>query len=148
MQLEENFEKIYRDFRLHIYKRVFSVLGEREGSLSATEFFAVETIGLMGEPTVGEFAEALSITSSLAAYKVRQLVEKGYINKVSADDKRSFKLQVTDKFTRYYHQENSYGSYIFKLLSKTLNREELEFTDKLFKKFVKTIETNGGGQND
>ncbi len=145
MELTSNFEKIYKNFRLQIYKRVFAILGEREGSLSATEFFAVETIGLMGEPTVGEFAEALSITSSHASYKVRQLVEKGYIEKIATEDKRSFKLCVTEKFTKYYHSENSYGNYIFEILSKSLTQEEIEFTDKLFKKFVNTIE---GEQND
>lgn len=140
--IAENFEKIYADFRLQLYKHIFSVLGEREGSLSVTEFFVVETIGLMGSPTVSEFAEALSISSSLAAYKVRQLVEKGYVKKQVTEDRRSFRLTVTDKFYKYYHQENSYGSYIFGTLSKTLTEEELEFTDRLFEKFVNTIEEN------
>ena len=47
MDIEKNFEKIYRNFRLHLYKYIFEALGEREGSLTVTEFFAVETIGLM-----------------------------------------------------------------------------------------------------
>ena len=141
-ELENNFEKIYRDFRLHLYKHIFEILGEREGSLTVTEFFAVETIGLMGSPTVSEFAECLSITSSHAAYKVRQLVEKGYVNKIPTEDKRTFRLEVTEKFNGYYHKENSYGNYIFNLLSKSLTEEELEQTDELFKKFVLTIEEN------
>lgn len=138
--IEENFEKIYRNFRLHLYRRIFEIMGEREGSLTVTEFFAVETIGLMGEPTIGEFAECLSITSSHAAYKVRQLMEKGYVEKIPTDDKRSYKLRVTEKFVQYYHSENSYGRYIFDILSKTLTPEELEKTDRLFEKFVRTIE--------
>ena len=73
-EIEQNFERIYRDFRLRLYKYIFSVMGEREGSLTVTEFFSVETIALMGSPTVSEFADALSITSSHAAYKVRQLI--------------------------------------------------------------------------
>lgn len=138
--LENNFEKIYRDFRLHLYRHIFEVLGEREGSLTVTEFFAVETTGLMGNPTVSEFADCLSITSSHAAYKVRQLVEKGYVNKVPTDDKRTFRLEVTDKFTGYYHKDNSYGNYIFNMLSESLGEKELELTAALFKKFVETIE--------
>lgn len=138
--IEFNFEKIYRNFRFQLYKYIFSVMGEREGSLTVTEFFAVETIGLMDKPTVTEFAECLSITSSHAAYKVRQLVEKGYVNRVATDDKRTFRLEVTEKFYKYYHEDNAYGRYIFEMLSKTMSNEELEQTNKLFKKFVSLIE--------
>ena len=140
MQLESNFEKIYRNFRLHLYQYIFGILGEREGSLTVTEFFAVETIALMDSPTVSEFAEFLSITSSHAAYKVRQLIEKGYVEKVPTEDKRTFRLEVTDKFKRYYHEDNAYGKYIFEVLKKTLTDEEVEQTDRLFEKFVSAIE--------
>ena len=144
--LVENFETIYRDFRLKLYRLMFSSLGEREGSLTATEFFSVETIGLMGCPTVGEFAEALKVTSSHAAYKVKQLVEKGYVNRVPTEDKRSFRLEVTQKFKKYYHENNAYGAYIFEKLSKTLSDEELNFCGELFEKFVKTLkEENKNG---
>lgn len=140
MQLESNFEKIYRNFRLHLYQYIFGILGEREGSLTVTEFFAVETIALMDSPTVSEFAEFLSITSSHASYKVRQLIEKGYVEKVPTEDKRTFRLEVTEKFKRYYHEDNAYGKYIFEVLKKTLTDEEVEQTDRLFEKFVSAIE--------
>lgn len=138
--LESNFEKIYRNFRLQLYKHIFSVLGEREGSLTVTEFFAVETIALMEKPTVSDFAEALCITSPLAAYKVHKLIEKGYVVKVPTEDKRAFRLDVTEKFGKYYHEKDSYGAFIFNLLSKSLTEEELLQTAELFEKFVKTIE--------
>lgn len=144
--IESNFEKIYRNFRLHLYKYIFEALGEREGSLTVTEFFAVETIGLMDNPTVTEFAECLSITSSHAAYKVRQLAEKGYVRKIPTEDGRVFKLEVTEKFTRYYHGDNAYGRYIFDILKQKMSQEELEQTDRLFKKFVAAIEK--GDYND
>lgn len=138
--IESNFEKIYRNFRLRLYKYIFGVIGEREGSLTVTEFFAVETIGLLDNPTIGEFAECLSITSSHAAYKVRQLVEKGYVVKTPTEDKRTFRLGITEKFTKFYHEDNSYGKYIFEMLSNTMSADDLEQTDALFKKFVQTIE--------
>lgn len=140
MDIEKNFEKIYRNFRLRLYKYIFGIIGEREGSLTVTEFFAVETIGLLDNPTIGEFAECLSITSSHAAYKVRQLVEKGYVVKTPTEDKRTFRLGITEKFTKFYHEDNSYGKYIFEMLSNTMSADDLEQTDALFKKFVQTIE--------
>lgn len=142
--IQENFEIIYRDFRLHLYKNIFKIIGEREGSLTATEFFSVEVIYLLGNPTVSEFAEYLNISSPLAAYKVRSLIEKGYLTKMTTSDKRSYRLSVTEKFLQYYHQEESYGQYIFDHLSQHLTAEELEQTDKLFEKFVKAI----GEKND
>ena len=123
--IESNFEKIYRNFRLRLYKYIFGIIGEREGSLTVTEFFAVETIGLLDNPTIGEFAECLSITSSHAAYKVRQLVEKGYVVKTPTEDKRTFRLGITEKFTKFYHEDNSYGKYIFEMLSNTMSADDL-----------------------
>lgn len=143
--IETNFETIYRDFRLRLYKHIFGVMGEREGSLTATEFFAVETIGLMGAPTVSEFAEALSITSSHAAYKVRQLIDKGYVIKEPTEDRRTFRLKTTDKFLKYYHDENSYGRYIFDFLSSTMTEAELAQTSELFGKFVEVIKEKNHG---
>lgn len=142
--IESDFEKIYRSFRLELYKYIFGLMGEREGSLTVTEFFAVEVIALMGSPTVTEFAECLSITSSHAAYKVRQLVEKGYVNRIPTEDKRTFRLEVTEKFRKYYHENNAYGKYVMNILDKTLSDGELEETDRLFKKFVKHIEDTNG----
>lgn len=144
-KIESDFETIYRDFRLRLYKHIFGVMGEREGSLTATEFFAVETIGLMGAPTVSEFAEALSITSSHAAYKVRQLIDKGYVIKEPTEDRRTFRLKTTDKFLKYYHDENSYGRYIFDFLSSTMTEEELAQTSELFGKFVEVIKEKNHG---
>lgn len=138
--LKENFEKIYRNFRLNVYKRIFEIMGENEGSLTATEFFAAETAELMDGPTISEFADFLSITSSHAAYKVRQLAEKGYIEKTPTADKRTYRLKVTDKFEREYHSRKSYGSYVFDILSESLTAEELAAVDRLFEKFVKTID--------
>ena len=143
-QLEEsveiNFEKIYRNFRLQLYKYIFEIMGEREGSLTVTEFFAVETIGLMGSPTVTEFADCLSITSSHAAYKVRQLVEKATsvacLPRISARSDLKLRKNFINIIIRITHTVNN----VLKILSEILNGDELEQTDRLFKKFVETIE--------
>lgn len=138
--IQENFEKIYRKFRLELYRQIFGVLGEREGSLTVSEFFSVEVIYLLENPTVGEFAKTLSISLPNATYKVRSLIEKGYIRKEETHDKRTFRLAVTDKFLRYYHSEFSYGQYIFDRLSERLSREQLAQVDSLFEDFISQID--------
>ena len=137
--IEEDFESIYREFRLQLYRRIFSIVGERPGSLSATEFFAAEVIYLLKNPTISQFAEYLKISSPNAAYKIRSLVEKGYITKAQTDDKRSYRVRVKEKFTQYYHDSDSYGSFIFSRLRQRLNEEELRQVDGIFRRFLDQI---------
>ncbi|MEZ4509662.1 MAG: hypothetical protein R2912_09905 [Eubacteriales bacterium] len=42
---------------------------EKAGSLSATEAFSAEVIYLLGNPTVGEFAEYIGISSPMRPTK-------------------------------------------------------------------------------
>ena len=115
--IEKNFEIIYREFRLRLYKHVFDIIGEKSGSLSATEYFSAEVVYLLGSPTITEFADYLNISSPNAAYKVKSLESKGYITKEQTDDRRTFRIRVTDKFLQYYHDTDSYGTFIMKMLS-------------------------------
>lgn len=137
--IEENFETIYKAFRLELYKHIFSIVGEKSGSVTATEYFALEVVYLLGNPTITEFAEFLNISSPNAAYKVKSLIEKGYLLKEQTDDKRSFRLSVSDKFLRYYHRSDSYGSFIMKMLSGKMSVDEIAQIDKLFEKFIAQI---------
>lgn len=139
MNIERDFEIIYNEFRLQLYKHIFGIIGERSGSLSATEYFSAEVVYLLGNPTVTEFADYLNISSPNAAYKVRSLIEKGYLVKTQTDDKRSYRLSVTDKFTKYYHKEDSYGTYITKMLEERLNDEELEYVSRIFRRYIEQI---------
>ena len=79
------------------------------------------------------------ISSPNAAYKVRSLIEKGYLVKTQTEDKRSYRLSVTEKFTQYYHREDSYGAYITRMLGKRLTEEELAYVGKIFERYVEQI---------
>jgi DNA-binding MarR family transcriptional regulator len=100
--LENHFLQISDTLRLAFYKRIFSVVREREGSLSAMEVFSLEVIYLLGKPTVSEFADFIGISRSAASYKVSMLIQKGYILKESSEnDKREFRLVLTEKYLQY-----------------------------------------------
>ncbi len=100
--LENHFLHISDQLRLLFYKRVFSIVREREGSLSAMEVFSLEVIYLLGTPTVSEFADFIGISRSAASYKVSMLIQKGYITKeTSENDKREFRLVLTEKYLQY-----------------------------------------------
>ena len=79
--LEQNFQSVYEKFKLQFFRRLFSQVREREGSLSAMEAFSVEVIHELDAPTISQFADFLGISQSNATYKVNSLIRKGYIVK-------------------------------------------------------------------
>ena len=129
--LDESFEKIYRAFRIEYYKHFFSVLRERAGSLSAAEISSVEVIYLLNEPTMKEFADYIDISPPNATYKVKSLVEKGYLKKIPTEDGREFRLRVTDQFRRYYSDDASYGKFILSKMQERLSPEEIGEVSKI-----------------
>jgi len=125
MSNENQLEVLYRSFRLAHYKSLFGKIREKAGSLSATESFAVDVIYLLGEPTIKQFSDYLGISQPNASYKVASLISKGYIEKLpSAEDKREFRLRVTDHFFDYYNTENLFLNETQKVLDSALTPEE------------------------
>ena len=131
--LRKSFTDVYSKFKLQFYRRVFDLVRERDGSLSAMEAFALEVIGMLGKPTVGQFAEFLNISQSNATYKVNHLIQKGYVEKIpSQEDRREIHLQVTDKYMRYWQGGNE-------ALSEGLRRLENRFTPQEMETFSRVI---------
>lgn len=121
-RMPTDFEEIYRYLRLVHYQNLFATINEKPGSLSATEAFSVEVIYLLGEPTIGEFADFIGISQPNASYKVNALVSKGYITKESGEsDKRECRLVVTKKFRDYYGTQMPDLSNITKVFSEEEN---------------------------
>ena len=75
--MEQDFQRVYEKFKLQFFRRLFSQVREREGSLSAMEAFSVEVIHQLNAPTIGRFADFLGISQSNATYKVNNLIRKG-----------------------------------------------------------------------
>ena len=101
--LYTKFETLYNQFRLRHYQSLFSRIHERSGRLSATESYSVDTIYLLGNPTIKQFADALNISQPNATYKVNALEAKGYVKRQpSGEDKRECHLSVDERFYRYY----------------------------------------------
>ena len=136
---DKNFDTIYKTLRIELYRRIFAVIGQRDGALSAIDFFSVETIYLLGNPTITEFANTLCISQPNATYRIKSLIEKGYVVKSETEKKNTFRLQVTEKFMRFWHEDMDYGHFIFKRLAERFTPEELEQVDGIFEEFIKQI---------
>lgn len=130
--LYQEVANLYKKFRLMHYKSLFGRVGERDGSLSATEAFSVDAIYLLNEPTIKQFSEYLGISQPNATYKINSLSDKGYVVKVpSEDDKREFHLQVTDKFFGYLDMRSQFLSDSVSSLENKYSKEELELFEKM-----------------
>ena len=131
--LKKNFNDVYNKFKLQFYRSVFELVRERDGSLSAMEAFSLEVIGILGEPTVGQFAEFLNISQSNATYKVNSLIKKGYIERLnSATDRREYHLVLSDKYYQYFNLMNNYQLDVVERIEKRFPAEDVKkFNDML-----------------
>jgi DNA-binding MarR family transcriptional regulator len=130
--LEQTFSDIYMKFKIHFYKEIFKMTNSRGMSLTSTEVFCVEIIHALGNPTVNEFASFLQVSSPNAAYKVNNLVKKGYIEKIqSEEDKREYHLRVTQKYYDYFNLSQTYLSEVTRRAEEHFDAEEIDKFDKM-----------------
>lgn len=132
--LKKNFTDVYSKFKLQFYRRVFDLVRERDGSLSAMEAFALEVIGMLGKPTVGQFAEFLNISQSNATYKVNSLIKKGYIERLnSTTDRREYHLVLSDKYYKYINLMDSYQNEVLSRIEKRFEARDVEKFDEMLR---------------
>jgi len=132
--LKEDFTRVYSKFKLHFYQMIFEKIQDQESSLTTVESFCMEIIYLANGPTVNEFAKIASLSSPNAAYKVNNLVKKGYLKKVqSTEDKREYHLYVTPKYLQYYNISHHYVDTVLSRLEERFSKEELEVVSRVMK---------------
>ncbi|MDR1821732.1 MAG: MarR family transcriptional regulator [Oscillospiraceae bacterium] len=130
--LEERFKAVYLKFKLNFYKRIFAKFEVREASLTAVETFCAEIIHALNAPTVNEFAQFVNISAQNATHKINSLVRKGYVIKQqSPDDRREYRLSVTDKFFTYYNMSMSYVDEVIRRLRNRLPETDLEAFERV-----------------
>lgn len=130
--LQDSFIKVYSKFRLHFYKKFFEGVKEREVSLTTVETFCMEMIYSMNKPTINKFAKYASISSPNAAYKINNLIKKGYLKKVqSTQDKREYHLEVTDKYLSYYNISNKYIGEVMSKMEGRFSKEEIAILERV-----------------
>lgn len=124
--IQENFLNVYDKFKLEFFRRIFELVREREGSLSAMEAFSIEVIHALHEPTIGQFAEFLNISQSNATYKVNNLIKKGYLIKQnSTTDRREYHLVLSEKYYGYTDIMRGYVKTVVDRISDDFTSEEL-----------------------
>lgn len=125
--LEELFNNVYEKFKLNFYKSIFKGLEDREASLTPTEILCVEVINALGRPTIKELTEFMETSQSNMAYRVSNLMKKGYIKKIqSKEDKREYYLEPTERFYKYYHMRTQYIDTVLDRLSNRFPKDDID----------------------
>ena len=124
--LDQVFNEVYTKFKLHFYKAVFGRFQTREASLTTVETFCMEIIMALDAPTVNEFSSFLGISAPNAAYKINNLIQKGYVRKEQSEtDKREYHLVVTQKYIDYYNISYGYLSTVMDRIKKRFPEEDV-----------------------
>lgn len=132
--LRDNFIRVYDKFKLRFYRSVFELVRERDGSLSAMEAFSLEVIKMLGNPTVGQFADFLNISQSNATYKVNNLIKKGYLQRQnSSTDRREYHLMLSEKYYNYMALFRDYQETVIGRIEARFSPEELEKFDEILR---------------
>ena len=123
--LKDAFFDVYNKFKLHFYQEIFQRFQNREASLTTVETFCMEAIQALKRPTVNEFAAFMRISTPNAAYKVGNLIRKGYLRKIQSQrDRREYHLEVTQRYMDYYNVSSSYMEKVMGWISERFSQEE------------------------
>ena len=130
--IETNFRSVFDKFELRFFRKIFELVRERDGSLSAMEAFSLEVIKILGTPTVGQFADFLKISQSNATYKVNSLIKKGYLERQNSPvDRREYHLVLSEKYYRYEDLLTSYQKTVIDRINERFSPEDLQKFDEM-----------------
>lgn len=139
--LTDKLKDFYRKLRLVHYRELFGRIRERDGSLSATEAFAVDVVYLLGNPTVSALADALGISQPNATYKINNLSAKGYVVRTASKaDKRECHISVGERFYRYYDTSCDFLTKAAAKLKEKFTTDELETFERVLAALDESIE--------
>ena len=132
--LDQAFEQVYTKFKLHFYKQVFNKFATREATLTTVESFCMEVIMALGSPTIAEFSNMMNLSTPNAAYKINNLVKKGYVKKVQSEtDKREYHLYPTRKYIDYYSISYAYLQKVVDRAKQRFSMEELQSLERMLR---------------
>ncbi|MBE7075898.1 MAG: MarR family transcriptional regulator [Clostridiales bacterium] len=139
MKLKKSVKKFFKKVQLIILKNMFSRIKDKEENLSSSEYFCLECIYLMNNPTISQFASFMDISSPNATYKVKQLIKKGFITKEkSPTDGREYLLVPTPKFYDFYQNKEDYV--LINDLKEQLGKKDAKKIDKIMKILTEQME--------
>lgn len=128
--LSQEFQSVYNIFKKNFYASMCANSKE----LTMQEAFSLDIIYMLKSPTILEYANYMGISQPNATYKINQMIEKGYLTKeVCENDKRAYRLNVTQKFLACYRDNDRYIQKILGDIENIFKPEEVELLEKMLK---------------
>lgn len=145
-----------------IYKRMFHGLlksgrnMDSRSGLTANEQHSMDTItdlsdGKNGGPTVAQFKDKEGISAPNAAYRVKKLIDKKFLEKVQdKKDNRRFHLHPTQKYMNYVRgRDNDYFERLSDKIRQSFKKEDYDkLTEMLISVDELMKEMEQGGNPD
>lgn len=138
--LTEEFQSVYNLFK----KSFYASMCANSKELTMQEAFSLDIIYMLGNPTILEYANYMGISQPNATYKINQMIDKGYlIKEVCQEDKRAFRLQVTQKFLDCYRVNDRYIQRILGDVEKMFQPQEVELLIKMLQNVKEHMSKQG-----
>ncbi|WHK16501.1 MarR family winged helix-turn-helix transcriptional regulator [Enterococcus faecalis] len=127
--MEPNLETV-NDYLVSVFNDILTI-EESElkksqfNDLSITEMHTIEAIGMYKKKTSSEVAKELSITVGTLTVAIKNLVKKGYVERLrSEDDRRVVKLGLTKKGKLLFRVHQHFHREMVKNILKGMEQEE------------------------
>ncbi len=141
--LTYNFQQVYDNFKMKFYQS----LCKNSKELNMQEAFSLDVIYMLGNPTILEFANYMEISQPNATYKINQMIQKGFLTKqLCDDDKRSYRLKVTEKFLKVYRGNDRFIKKTLKDIESMFKPEEVLILQRMLNEI--SIYMSQGEKND
>lgn len=140
-ELNNLIDDFYSKLAIHFYKNAANYKGRDEiQSLSSTEVATLEVVYLLHSPTYKELTQFLKISTPNANYRIKKLIEKGYLTREQDPcDRRKYYLNVTDKFMDYYSVNDTYISNVADRIKKFFPKKEVEQFQNMFERIIQQL---------
>lgn len=126
--LSKEFQLVYNIFKKNFYASMCA----NSKHLTMQEAFSLDIIYMLGEPTILEYANYMGISQPNATYKINQLIDKGFLTKeVCLEDKRAFRLKITNKFLECYRDNDRYIKSVLGTIEDTFKKDEVDLLIKM-----------------
>ena len=111
---------------------MFKRLKDNGEELTSSEYLCLECIELLNKPTISEFADFFALSSPNATYRVKSLINKGFISKEkSKKDGREYILVPTEKYYKLFSAKDTEET--LKNIKSSLNEDESDKFDEIIK---------------
>jgi len=112
----------------------------QEEGFTARQIAYIDTINMLGNPNLGEIAEALKLSKPSVTAIVDKLASKGYIQKIQSDeDRRSFHVHLSTKGKNLVKMHGETHNKIVDMLQNNLDSKDLKKLVTILNKVVSKV---------